>query len=245
MLKKLKIVGVAFLFAIMFAVTASADTVDIQDYGVSVNIPSGYTALTRTNIRKNEEIVGGFYVDDQETRMSAKSLKRYMEENNIYILAINNETSSQFKLSIAQTDFSKGIKNLTELDAAEKAQMTDALFEGKKCTEKKINGTVYFTVNDENSYTYVTVMNKSLIMMTYYGTEPQSAELIASRISYKGERTFSLTGGAAVLQIIIAAAVTLAAIAAIILISASLINDYRNRDENDDEDEIKIKRRKR
>ncbi len=245
MLKKLKVAVAALLFAVLFAVTAYADTVDIQDYGVSVDIPSGYTALTRTNIRKNEEIAGGFYVDDQETRMSAKSLKKYMEENNIYILAINNETSSQFKLSITQTDFSKGVKNLTELDAAEKAQMTDALFDGKKCTEKKIDGTVYFTVNDENSYTYVTVMNKSLITLTYYGTESQNAELIASRISYKGERTFTLTGSAAVLQIVIAAAVTLAAIAAIVLISVSLINDYRNRDEKDDEDEIKIKRRKR
>ncbi len=245
MLKKIKIAAAVLLLAVFSVITVTADTVDIQEYGVSLKIPSGYTAITRGNINKNEEIVNGFYVDDSETRMSAKSLKNYMEENNIYVLAVNSGDSSQLKLNITQTDFSKGVKNLTELNAAEKAQMTDSLFGGKECSEKKINGTVYFAVNDENSYTYVTVMNKSLIMLTCYGTDSQTAEHIASLISYKGERTFSLTGGATVLQIIIAAAVTAAAVAAIVLISVSLINDYRSRDESEDGDEIKIKRRKR
>ncbi len=245
MLKKIKIAASLFLFAVFSVITVTADTADIQEYGVSLKIPSGYTAITRNNIRRNEDVVNGFYVDDSETRMSVKSLKNYMEENDIYVLAVNNDDAAQFKLSITQTDFSKGVQNLTELSAAEKAQMTDSLLGGKECTEKKINGTIYFAVSDENSYTYVTVMNKSLIMLTCYGTDSQSAEHIASLISYKGERTFSLTGGATVLQIIIAAAVTVAAVAAIILISVSLINDYRNRDESNDGDEIKIKRRKR
>ena len=214
-----------------------ADTVEFDGGNVSFSVPSGYEYITVKNASRQKDIAEKF-------GYSSKSLATYMKNNSLMLIAVNEKEQSQFHLKSTSTDFTSGIVSLSNVQKSERAEIGNSIFGENGYSEKTVGGKIYFETEIEGVFTFSTVENGELFTATYYGSDENSAINLIKGISFKTKSASKPAIGSSIMPLIIATLMTLAATGLVVFILVSLINDWKNKGENDDEEEIKIKRRK-
>ncbi len=238
-MKKLSLILLLLIVFSAFSINASAATAELEDYGLTINLSDDYEYITVANASRKEEIVNKF-------GYSVKSMKSYMNNNEIILIAINEQTQEQLQVKATETDFSKGVTSLSGLTKDEKNQIAEFLFPSTEYSEKNFNDMPFFVTSAEDAISFSTISGGKLFTVTYYGKNNDAANSIAKGITFKTDSALTLSGGTNILHIVIAAAVTLAALVCCVILVVTLVADFKNRETWKNEDEtVIIKRRKR
>ena len=237
MLKKLTCIFCALVFFFAVPMCVFADTVDFEDQNVSFSVPSGYEYITAKNASRRKDTAEKF-------GYSSKSIVSYMKNNSILLIAVNEESHSQFQLKSTATDFTKGVVSLSDVGEDERGEIGDLIFTDLQYSESKIGGKIYFKTVSEDAVIFSTIENGLLFTASYYGSDENSATTLVKGIVFKSTSSSHKGIGSSVMPLIIAVLMTVAALGVAVFVIVSLVNDWKSRDKNDDEEETKIRRRK-
>lgn len=128
---------------------------------------------------------GEFYVYGDNTsavasalKMTETELEAYRSENGIIYLAVNKDNTKQIRISRAETDFSNGVINLSNLSNSKISELIPDItgIEGAKGDIIDLNGqklikTVFRSSDSGGDYIlteYITVADKKSYILTFY-----------------------------------------------------------------------------
>ncbi len=210
--------------------------------GIDFSVPSAYTCITPDTVKQNTSVV-------EMLGHSTDSLKAFMAENDLLLLAVMPQNAAQLQLRVSQTEFSKDIISLDGLGTTELTRIGEKLAED--FTLQTVNGIPYFcTVQSGTGYgtvQYITVKNGAVYRLVYYGTSMAEAKVAVESLHIKDTKSADLPGkGMTIFLSITIIAVILLALVAIFLLCLSFYKDLKERygEKNDVREYIRIKRRK-
>lgn len=249
---KIIIIAVAVLLAV-FAVVVAIQI--FGNKGVEVKYPKGFIEITAENINDNGEFIKALGYTEE-------SFLNHLNNNGIISFAANKDNSSQFTLSCRTTDLSAELKDISQASDNELESISNALLKGGHSAIWRLGGRTYLevtaTVKGEQSYTsrqYITVVGGKYYSLNYYGSASEittaDEKLIESTLetlSIPNESSFkedlSNVDSVRIFYMILTAAVGVAGVVVIVLLSGSLIRDYLKKRRSNEGDSLQIKRRK-
>ncbi len=242
-----KVLALVICVAIILCGTAFASAEAIQvyqstEYGYTAKLPEKYIILDRSNLSKNSEFI-------ERIGYSVNSFSSKLTESNIVMYAATEDNTHQVQIKRWQSDFSKGIGNLSALDEERRNTALEAM--AKPISEAgntlvsaavgEVGDSVYlcYTVQVEGkfSYTeYVTVVGGYGYSLVYYNSSPTfSAEETAERdkiisnFAINGAESDSIWGGYSLTLRIISAVLLIAAVVFAVYLVSSFVRDIRSR----------------
>lgn len=236
------VILLAFILSSLFCLPVSAASSDPLD-DLSFRFPSSYTKLTRDNLSRNSKLV-------KQLGFTPTSLKNYMKQEDIYIIAAGEDAKGEFHIKCTETDFSKQMGSFAGLSSESLTKINNTLFGGKAeaCTLGK-NDTIYFRTKSraENAefytYQYATVENGKLYSFVYYGDSADEIDDFMKTLKIKTEKKSNLATTATGILI---AVIIIGCLMAMGIIVVTIVMDLKKPVEEDSKetDHIKIKRRK-
>lgn len=231
-----------FILSVFFALPAAAasdDPMSALDY----RFPSSYTKLTRGNLSRNSNLV-------KKLGFTPSDLKKYMQAEDIYIIAAGEDAKGEFHIKCTETEFSKKMTTFSGLNSEALTRINSTLFGGnaEACTIGK-SDTVYFRtkskVQSANFYTYqyATVENGKLYSFVYYGNSEQEIDEFMKTLKIK--KTSNVSPSVVATGILIAV-VIIGCLVAMGIIAVTVVRDIKKpaEEETEETEQIKIKRRK-
>ncbi len=241
-MKALRCVILIFLIGLLAVTPAWAASFTSPQAGIDFSVPAAYTCITPDTVKQNQETV-------ELLGHSTDSLKSFMAQNDVLLLAVMPQNAAQLQLRVSQTEFSKDIISLDGLGEAELHKIGEKLAENY--TLQTVNGITYFcTVQSGTGYgtvQYITVKNGAVYRLLYYGTSLAEAKAAIEQLQIKDTHGKDLPGkGMTIFLSIAIVAVILLALVAIFLLGFSFYKDLKERygEKNDVREYIRIKRRK-
>ncbi|MBR5452105.1 MAG: hypothetical protein IKV36_03820 [Clostridia bacterium] len=236
------VILLAFVLSSLFCFPVSAATGDPLD-DLNFRFPSSYTKLTRDNLSKNSKLV-------KQLGFTPSSLKNYMKQENIYIIAAGEEAKGEFHIKCTETDFSKQMKSFAGLGSESLTKINNTLFGGnaEACNIGK-SDTIYFRTKSRAetaefyTYQYATVENGKLYSFVYYGDSSDEIDDFMKSLEIKTQKK---SNPATVATGILIAVIIIACLVAMGIIVVTIVMDLKNPVEDDLEETeyIRIKRRK-
>lgn len=181
-----------FLLALLLTLSVhAADTVRLDDLGMSLEVPDGYTVITR-NMEPDDP---GLAIFD----MDSEAVTKLLEDGNIYLDLMNEDADFEYSITSVPNE----VKSMTRFDDDTLESMEDQLkeqYESADVTVKEVehlfNGQAVFfriVVSGEQNGTqvqlvrYYTVHNYNAIYFTlqYWGAEiPEKYQELSQNILY-------------------------------------------------------------
>jgi len=135
-LKKLALTVLAVVFAFVLSFSAFAES---KDYKISIpeNFSKAYKEDSKGDIA-------------EKFNMSEKELETYFDENNIELLAVNDDLTEQIKVSIYEDDFSKSVENISRLGDDDIASIAEKMVDDTniKYDIYRVNGITYIKLTE-------------------------------------------------------------------------------------------------
>ncbi len=241
-MKALRIFLISVLLSLCLATQVLAASYTNHGSGVDFAVPEAYTCITPDSIKANKETV-------EQLGHSTDSLKAFMAENDLLLVAVMPQNAAQLQLRVTRTEFSRDILSLDGLDTDSLTRIGEKLAEN--FTLVTVNGVHYFkTVQSGTGYgtvQFVTVKNGAVYRLLYYGTSMAEANAAVQNLHIKDTGTGNLPGrGMTIFLSIAIVVVILLALVAIGFLIYSFYKDLKNRygEKNDVREYIRIKRRK-
>ena len=239
-MKKTVCLIVALLIAAASVLTVSAATAAAD--GAKIKFPDEMTVLTPSALQKNKTVV-------TELGYTVSSLKKYMEDNGIRIMAVDGG-ELRYVIKTRQNDFSEKTGSFNSFDGESLESLNKSLFEGNAsvCT---VNDIVYFKAAfrtegaKDNTYQYVTVQKGVMYSFICYGRSAKEMDSFMEGVTVE-------IGGASpgFLRIAASVLIFLAIIAGLVAAGIIVISLHRDLSDgkekaNDENGEvIHIKRRR-
>lgn len=257
-MKKFVCLIICVVIAFAGAVTAFADSIAYENvkYGFSVTLPDGFLVIDRSTLSKNSEFI-------EKIGYSVESFSAKLEQSNIVMYAADRDNSRQVQVKHWESDFSKGIGNLSALDderlATALATMAKPLSaDGNSLINSaigEVGNSVYlcYTVQVDGKFCYteyITVVNGYCYSLVYYNSSAEfSAEEIKERdaviaaLSISGAESDSIWGSYGLSLRLISAVLLIAAVVFAVYLISSFVRDIRNRHNSPEviPDHIKMK----
>lgn len=240
-MKRVVAILICITAAFLGTFSALADSYSVDNGNITANSPPDYSVITKDNIKKMTETV-------ERLGYSVESLKNHMNKNNILLIAVNNENTTQFQLKFSKTDFSNNVETLSGLEQSTLDEIGQKLFLSHYDI-KTINKTVYYVYKSENteydSIQYITIANGKIYTLVCYVADDNEAYSFASGLKIKSKKAITLFSGASILQMVLFIIIFVIALAGVVFIIYTLVRDYYNKKkQNEFTQVIKIKRRK-
>ena len=185
---------ILLFFLMAMALTLSvhaADTIRLDDLGMSLEVPDGYTVITR-NMAPDDPGLAVFDMDSEE-------VTKLLEDGNIYLDLMNEDANFEYSITSVPNE----VKSMTRFDDDTLESMEDQLkeqYESADVTVKEVehlfNGqAVFFRIiisGEQNGeqvqlVRYYTVHNYNAIYFTlqYWGAEiPEKYQELSQNILY-------------------------------------------------------------
>ena len=240
---KLKAFALFLLFAVIFSVTAFADTP--KDVNMSLNFDDGYFVITEDTVSKNQEII-------ENLGYTKSSFKELFTKGSLVAFVLHSGTKTQIQIRVDKTSFTEKLEDLSLLNSENLTTVAKEISPSCKKTVD-ISGTVFLqSVSETNDETgkysvsqYVTVKNGSLYTFSFYSTAPnesfENETLILSPIKTLKKKA----GLAETVLLVIMSVVIVAFVAAAGFLAVSIFSQIkRGREDNDVREFVKIKRRR-
>lgn len=252
---KLKLPIMLCLVLALFTVAVTASPLNIKEHKLSIQFPDEYTVITPDTLRKHSEFI-------EHLHHSVNSFKQHMQNSNMIAFAATQRNDRQFQIKTWQTDFSKEIVTLKNLDTDSAYNAISALI--SEIPEESLKGWNFIDVNSQPFYEirveadgfcflqYVTIQNGNYYAVVYYNnlsnqldsnSVDEARSVVNTLVIEQNKPLFDILDGNTVIQIIITAIIIIAAAVAVVLIIISFIRDLLRKSEQDAAG-IKIKRRK-
>lgn len=253
---KLKLLFMLCLGFLLFTFTVNASPLYIKEHKLTIQFPDEYTVITPGTLRKHSEFI-------EHLQHSVNSFRQHMQNSNMIVFAATRRNDRQFQIKTWQTDFSKEIVTLKNLDTDSAYDAISTLL--TDMPEEALKGWNYIDVNNQPFYEirveaenfcflqYVTIQNGSYYAVVYYNNlsnqldsaSVNEARAVVNTLTIEPDKPlFDILDGNTVIQIIITATIIIAAAAVVVLIIITFIKDLLKKSERDAVDNIKIKRRK-
>ena len=260
-MKKLKaksIIIIAFISAVLIIFSSLVISFFIKQNSVpTIEYPKDFLVITKDNSEEYEDYL-------HSLGYSIESFDKYLTDKGILSFSGNADNSIQFRLTENETDTSKEIvsfesKTEKEIEAIGKALFKDS-YNG--IIEKGENTFIEaLTLNGKGNekyctLQYLTIKNGKIYSLNYYGSKTSVPKeevamvyetLESLEIPETGNvfANFSRGSGGRIGYIILIGIVIIFGLISIILISISLIRDLNIHLSNDNQENIKIKRRRK
>lgn len=241
-MKMLRLLTFILLFSVLAGFSASAAEFSEAKNGIYFSVPEGYTLVTPDTVKQNSQTV-------ELLGHSADSLKAYMAENDVVLLAVRPQNTAQLQLRVYEIEFSKDLVTLAGLGDTELQAIGQKLAD--EFTVQTVGGVPYFrTVQNGTGYgtvQYITIKNGQVYRLVYYGTSLAEAEAAIAGLGLSDVQSrFSLSDGMMIFLTVVISLVILLALVAVVLLGISFYKDLKNRygENNDVREYIRIKRRK-
>ena len=231
-----------FILSSLFCLPAAAANDNPMD-ALSFRFPSSYTNLTRDNLSRNSKLV-------KQLGFTPASLKNYMKQEDIYIIAAGEEAKGEFHIKCTETDFSKQMVSFAGLGAESLTRINNTLFGGnaEACNIGK-GDTIYFRTksraetSDFFTYQYATVENGKLYSFVYYGDSSDEIDDFMKSLKIKTKKK---SNPATVATAVLIAVIIIVCLVAMGIIVVTVVMDMKKPVEEDSEETeyIRIKRRK-
>ncbi len=257
-MKRLVCVILSIALAVFCSAFAYAEGGAYQnnDCGFSITLPEKYIIIDRSTLSKNSEFI-------EKIGYSAESFSAKLEQSNIIMYAATEDNAHQVQIKYWQSDFSKGIGNLSALDderlATALTSMANPLSaEGYKLLSAvigEVGDSVYlcYTVQVEEKFCYteyITVVNGYCYSLVYYNSASEFSEdeikerdSVIAALSISGAESDSIWGGYSLAVRIISIVLLVAALAFGIYLVGTFVRDIKNKRNSPDviPDHIKMK----
>lgn len=231
-----------FILSAFLSLPVMAASDDPMD-ALSMRFPSSYTKLTRSNLSKNSKLV-------KKLGFTPSSLKTYMNQENIYIIAAGEDATGEFHIKCTETDFSKQMDSFRGLDSESLERINNTLFGGnaEACSVGK-SDTIYFRTKSRvesaefYTYQYTTIENGKLYSFVYYGDSSQEIDDFMKSLKIKTQKK---SNPATVATGVLVAIIIIGCLVAMGIIGVTIVRDLKKPTEDDSEETeyIRIKRRK-
>lgn len=203
-------------------ISVSAATHNIE--GVKFSLSGDYTILTDENLTASSKVEG------------------------LIFAAISKDEQHQIQCRRAETEFSTQLGSFAGLAGEDLAPVGQKLFPNGYDTAE-IGRLVYLkstsVADGKYNIIYVTVSDKKLYTVTYFGTDPSKIGEFIGTVTLPDT---AVTGGPGIIIIIVLSICILGVVAVVVLLILSFVKDWRRRkmeqSENIVSNYIKIKRRR-
>ena len=256
---KLKNKIIIALIAALFVAFATLSAVHIfgTGEGASVKYPKGFTVIeTADDALENEEFI-------EAMGYSTDSFLSHKAESNIVSFAANKDNSSQFMLIVRSTDFSEQIYDISESSDKEINNIAAVLVKSGYSGIWRVDGRTFLEVTTtveegEKSFCsaqYITIVGGKYYSLNYYGSSKtlteKDKELITKTLQsieikeeggVFGKITSADTGR--IFYMILVALIIIVGAVCIVLLVSSIFRDYLKKRRSEENDSIRIKRRK-
>lgn len=249
---KFKTIIVSLLLIVLLSVNASA--LSISEHSLEFDAGEEYTLLTEDNLKKNSEFV------TEILNHSVDSMKAFFKSNSVLFFAADDNNTKQIKLTFNQTDFSKQIGSLRNLSDNDLNRIANQILgsEVKWHLVEKNNMKMYCVASKGSdsggeycTIQFFTIINGGIYNLSYhesssdvdkvYNTALDIADNL--KITDKSAATSAKDVGNDVLIVLIAL-IILAALAVVIYIIVTFVIDIKNKQNQTDDEESVIRRRR-
>lgn len=255
---KLKNKIIIAVIAVIFITFATLSAVHIfgTDETVSIKYPKGFEVITAENAYDNEEFI-------EAIGYSTESFANHLQQNNIVSFAANKDNSSQFTLIERETDLSAQLYDISEASDKEVNNIATALVKDGFSGIWRVGGRTFIevtkSVSDQDyeycSAQYITIVGGKYYSLNYYGSNKNLGENDEKLIKKAIENLeikddggvfgtiTSADTGRAIYMVLVALVIIVGAIFIVLLVS-SMLRDYLKKRRSEENDSIRIKRRK-
>ncbi len=257
-MKRIISIILCIIIALAATVFAAAETLAYQntECGFSIALPNEFIIIDRSTLSKNSEFI-------EKIGYSVESFSVKLKQSNIVMYSATEDNARQIQIKYWQSDFSKGIGNLSTLDDERLATALSTMAkpisnEGNALLSSaigKVGNNVYlcYTVQVDGKFCYteyITVVNGYCYSLVYYNSSSEfSADEIAERdsviaaLSISGAENDSIWGGYSLSLRIISAVLLIAAVVFAVYLVSSFVRDIRNKRKSPEviPDHIKMK----
>ncbi len=213
-----------------------------SDYGFSIELTDDYTVIDRSTVSKNKDFI-------EKIGYSVGSFSSKLEQSNIVMYAATEDNSHQVQIKRYQSDFSKGVANLSALDDDRLAVALEAmakplsgdgyeLLHSAVATVGEVKYLCYIVrVDGKFCYTeYITVAREYCYSMVYYNSAPEftsqeeeERDGFISSLAIDGAIGGSIWGGYSIALRIISGVLLIAAVIFAGFLISSFVRDIRDR----------------
>lgn len=239
---KLKIICLVLVLLSVFSVTCLAATP--SEHNMELSFDDGYVVITQANISEYTEII-------EKMGYSKKSFQSLFVDGSLVAFILHSESKSQIQIKVIKTQFSQETKSLSYIKEEKIAQVAEKI--SPDYSRLLLLGDTYFICTDKNindesgkysASQFSTVENGKLYTITIFNNNPtyEFNVSVLKKINIKAQ--VKRSGVNDTLYDIFFLVSIIAVLGLIIYLIISTISSFREKEDNDVREFVRIKRRR-